>query len=144
MAKHKYIETPAKLWELFEAYRKEVKDNPRIQVEYVGRNGDKVKTPIERPLSVEGFKCYCYEHVGTIDHYWKNTEGKYDEFCPIISHVREHIRLEQIDGGMTGFYNSNLTARLNSLSDKSETKTTASIKLLNIDPIADNPDNGTP
>lgn len=120
MAKHKYIESPEKMWELFEAYRKSVKDNPRIKVEYVGKEGQRVNTPIERPLSIEGFKCYCYQHESTIDHYWKNTDNAYDEYRPIISRIREEIRSEQIDGGMVGAYNSNLTARLNGLADKKQ------------------------
>ena len=90
------------MWELFEAYRKEVKENPRIKIEYVGKEGDKVETPIERPLSIEGFKCYCYEHAGDINGYWYNVNEKYNEYLSIISRIREEIRLEQIDGGMTG------------------------------------------
>jgi len=120
MAKHKYIETPEKMWELFEAYRKDVKDNPRIKVEYVGRNGEKVKTPIERPLTIEGFKTFCAYKVGDINRYWHNVEGECDEYVSIISRIREEIRAEQIDGAMVNHYNSNLTARLNGLTEKRE------------------------
>ena len=42
MGKHKYIETPERMYELFEAYKKETKDNPRIKVDYVGKDGNKV------------------------------------------------------------------------------------------------------
>lgn len=137
MGKHKYIKTPQKLWEMFEAYKKEVKDNPRIKVEYVGKEGVQVKTPIERPLSISGFLSWSAYKESTIDHYWKNTDNAYAEYRPIVLRIREEIRQEQIDGGMTGFYNSSLTARLNSLSDKQEIETTANVNIINIDPIED-------
>ena len=106
------------MWELFLAYKKEVKDNPRIKVEYVGKDGDTKHTPIERALTVEGFKTFGAYHVGTLDHYFKNTDGAYDEYRPIINRVREEIRAEQMDGALVNHYNSNLTARINGLTDK--------------------------
>ena len=143
MAKHKYIKTPEELWQLFEDYRKEVKGNPRIKVEYVGKEGERVKTPIERPLIIEGFKVYCYEHIGTVDHYFKNTDGAYEDYRPIITRIRETIRNEQIDGGMVGCYNSNLTARLNNLKEQTENTNNNNINLLNIDPLDDSADDST-
>ena len=121
MGKHKYIETPEKMWELFEAYRKEVKANPRIKVEYVGRNGDKVETPIERSLSLDGFYCFGYEKGVTIHHYFDNPDGAYDDYRGITTRIRKAVRSEQIDGAMVGAYNSNLTARLNGLTEKTQT-----------------------
>lgn len=120
MGKKKYIETPEKLWEIFEAYRKDVKDNPRYKVEYVGKEGIKVRTPIERPLSIDGFFTYGYDCGITIHHYFDNPEGAYDAYRGIITRIRKAVRGEQIDGGMTGFYNSNLTARINGLRDIKE------------------------
>lgn len=141
--KRKYIETPEKLWQLFLDYKQDVKDNPRIKVEYVGRNGDKVKTPIERPLTIEGFKTFCAYQVGTVDHYWKNTDGAYEDYRPIISRIREEIRSEQIDGAMVNHYNSNLTARINSITEKNETKVTGEISPFKPFDIDVPEDNGT-
>lgn len=120
MGKHKYIENPDKLWELFEAYRKEVKDNPRVKVEYVGKDGHKVETPIERPLSIDGFYTYGYDKGVTIHHYFDNTNGAYDDYWGIVTRIRKAVKAEQVDGAMTGFYNPNLTARINGLVDSKE------------------------
>jgi hypothetical protein len=109
------LDSPDQLWEFFEAYRNEVKSNPRIKIEYVGKMGDRVETPIERPLTLEGFRCFCWDHVGDTSHYFK---GDYEEFSQVIARIRESVRQEQIDGAMSGFYNSNLTARLNGLAEK--------------------------
>ena len=75
MAKHKYIETPEKMWELFEAYRKDVKGNPRLKVEYVGKDGERVSTPIERPLTLDGFYSFGYDKGVTIHHYFDNPDN---------------------------------------------------------------------
>jgi hypothetical protein len=122
MAKHKYIETPEKMWELFEAYRKEIKDNPRFVYDYVGRDGTEVQKRLERPLTIEGFKNYCYDVVGSIQHYWINFEDNYNEYQPICSRIKEQIRQDQIEGGMVGQYNPSITQRLNNLTDKQEHK----------------------
>lgn len=127
MAKHKYIETPEKMWELFQAYKKEVKENPRIKVEYVGRDGETKHTPIERPLTLDGFYTFGYDNGVTIHHYFDNPEGAYDDYRGIISRIRKAVRAEQIDGAMVNHYNSNLTARLNGLTEKNETRVTGEI-----------------
>jgi hypothetical protein len=58
MAKHKYIETPEKMWELFEAYKYATKNNPFLVQDYVGKDGEMVYRERERPLTFEGFKNY--------------------------------------------------------------------------------------
>lgn len=137
MAKHKYIETPEKLWELFEAYRKEVKSNPKIIYEYHGKDGEERQKPLERPLILEGFYCYCAEKIGSVHQYFKNQDQLYNEYMPIITRIKEEIRQDQIVGGMVGMYNSNLTARLNGLREQTETNTNTTIKLFNIDPLTE-------
>jgi hypothetical protein len=120
MPKHKYIATPELLWEMFTEYREQVKSNPRKKVEYVGKDGVRVETPIERPLSLDGFYCFGYDKDITLHHYFENPDGAYDEYRGITTRIRKEVRAEQVDGAMVGQYNSNLTARLNGLTDKSE------------------------
>lgn len=123
MAKHKYIETPEKMWEYFEAYAIETKENPRYKIEYVGKEGERVKTPLERPLTMEGFELYLHREnvIADLGHYFANTNNRYDEYCTICSHIRKAIRNDQIEGGMVGQYNPSITQRLNNLTDKVET-----------------------
>ena len=135
MGRPKKIKKPERLWELFIEYKNEVKDNPRIKIEYVGKEGDRVETPIERPLTIAGFKCYVAAKEVDLQAYWNNRDEKYTKFSPIITRIREEIRHEQIEGGMVGAYNSNLTARLNGLTDKKEIDTKASVSILTVDPL---------
>ena len=122
MAGHpRNIETPEKMWELFISYQKQTKANPRYKTQFVGREGDMVKEPLERPLTMEGFKNYCYDIVGVVEQYFKNQDGFYTEYIPICIRVREAIRQDQIEGGMVGQYNPSITQRLNGLVERQET-----------------------
>ena len=105
---------------MFEKYREEVKSQPRLKIEYVGKDGERVETPIERPLSLDGFYVYGYDNGYTLHHYFDNPDGRYDEYRGISTRVRKAIRAEQIDGAMVNAYNPNLTARINSITEKTQ------------------------
>jgi hypothetical protein len=143
MGKRKYIETPEKMWDLFEAYRKDVKDNPRYVFDYVGKDGTEVRKPLERPLTIEGFKNYCYKVVGCIHQYLVNQDDLYSDYMTICSRIRETIRQDQIEGGMVGQYNASITQRLNGLKEQVENNTNHNIQVLSIDPLNDTTDNST-
>jgi endonuclease IV len=118
----KYIETPEKMWELFESYRNKVKENPRIVYEFVGRDGNEVQKKLERPLTLEGFENYVAE-IGVISdlgHYFANTDDRYTDYCTICSRIKKTIRQDQIEGGMVGQYNPSITQRLNNLVDRQQ------------------------
>ena len=145
MAKKKYIETPEKMWDLFLAYTDKIKSNPRTKIEYVGRNGDRVETPLETPLTMVGFENYVADQDlnERLDHYFANWEGRYSDYVAICSRIRRSIREDQISGGMVGQYNASITQRLNGLIDKTQTDATHNVKVLNIDPLDGSTDNST-
>jgi hypothetical protein len=134
MGKRKYIETPEKMWELFEAYRKDVKDNPRYVFDYVGKDGTEVRKPLERPLTMEGFKCYVWDVEGfTVEQYFTNQDGAYTEYLGICSRIKETIRRDQIEGGMVGQYNASITQRLNNLADRQQHEVKSEPRVFNLD-----------
>jgi hypothetical protein len=144
MPKHKYIETPEKMWELFEAYRKDVKDNPRFVFDYVGKDGTEVRKPLERPLTLEGFKNYVWQYLGyTIEQYFTNQDGAYTEYLGICSRIKETIRQDQIEGGMVGQYNASITQRLNGLAEKTQNENVQKIELFKGIDLSVKEDNGT-
>lgn len=120
MSKHKYIETPEELYNLFEQYKLEVKDNPRKRHVFVGKDGNSENEKLERPLTMEGFRVYCFKNQGCIKDYFDNKDNRYSEYATICTHIRDLIRQDQIEGGMVGQYNPSITQRLNGLTDKSE------------------------
>lgn len=140
MAKHKYIETPEKMWEYFEAYREELEDNPILIVEQkkgnssfkitAGEDGkvefkppsDLVHLPHKRPLTFEGFQNWLDDNdiITDVTDYFENKEGRYEKYIRICSRIKRVIRQDQIEGGMCGIYNPSITQRLNGLVDKLE------------------------
>jgi hypothetical protein len=122
MGKHKYIETPEKMWELFEQYRVYTKSRPILVQDFVGKDGDEVNRKKERPLTIDGFECWCYDNdiISDLSNYFANSDNKYSEYSTICSRIRKAVRTDQIEGGMSGIYNPSITQRLNGLTDKSE------------------------
>jgi hypothetical protein len=124
MGKHKYIETPEKMWELFLAYKNEVKSNPRHITDFYGKDGEERIKPLERPLTLEGFENYVsdLDIISDLSQYFANTEQRYTDYQTICSRIRKVIKQDQIEGGMVGQYNPSITQRLNGLVDKQELK----------------------
>lgn len=124
MGKPKYIETPDKMWELFLAYKKEVKSNPVIIKDWVGKDADEVYREREKPLTMVGFECFVLDHTEItypdLTHYFENKDNRYSDFVPISSRIKSEIKNDQVTGGMTMIYSQNLTARLNNLVEKTE------------------------
>jgi hypothetical protein len=120
MGKNKYIETPEKLYEIFEKYRDETKSNPRKKHVFVGKDGNSDNERLERPLTMEGFRIFAFKSEGCIKHYFDNTDNRYSDYSTICSHIKDIIRADQIEGGMVGQYNPSITQRINGLTDKSE------------------------
>lgn len=123
MGKRKYIETPEILWDHFETYKKWVKNNPIKVQDYVGKDAEMVYREKERPLTIDGFECWCYDNeiISDLSNYFANSDNKYSEYSTICSRIRKAVRTDQIEGGMSGIYNPSITQRLNNLVERSET-----------------------
>jgi hypothetical protein len=144
----KYIESPEKLWELFVSYERSVKDNPRYKVEYVGKDGERVETPLERPLTMEGFECFVMENTRItypdLTEYFEGKNESYADYFPISARILRKIRHDQIEGGMVGQFNASITARLNNLKEATEnTNINHNVNIINIDPLDDSGDHDT-
>lgn len=122
MGRRKHIESPEKMWEYFLAYKEEVKSNPIKVQDYVGKDAEMVYREKERPLTIEGFECWCYDNdiISDLSQYFANTEQRYTEYQTICSRIRKSVRNDQIEGGMAGIYNPSITQRLNGLKEQTE------------------------
>ena len=122
MGKRKYIESPEIMWEHFLSYKKEVKSNPILVKDWVGKDATDVYREKERPLTIEGFECWCYDNdiISDLSQYFANTEQRYSDYQTICTRIRKAVRNDQIEGGMAGIYNPSITQRLNGLVEKTE------------------------
>jgi len=123
MGKRKYIETPEKLWEYFQEYKKETKSKPFLIKDWVGKDAFNVQREKERPLTIEGLECWLFEKdiIGDLSHYFANTDNKYSDYLTICHAIKKAVRQDQIEGGMAGMYNPSITQRLNGLVEKTQT-----------------------
>jgi len=123
MPKHKHIETPEAMWELFERYKEWTKNNPRYQYSLSNKTGEATAIPLERPMTQVGFRCFAADMNSSVQDYFANTDGRYSVYTTICTRIEEAIRQDQIEGGMTGQYNPSITQRLNNLTERVDTTT---------------------
>ena len=123
MGKHKYIETPELMAELFNEYKKATKAKPILVQDYVGKDAEMVYRTKERPLTIDGFECWCYDNeiISDLSQYFANTEQRYTDYQTICHAIKKAVRKDQIEGGMAGMYNPSITQRLNGLVEKTQT-----------------------
>ena len=123
MGRPNKIHSPEHLWELFQAYKKNTKENPFIVKDYVGKDAEMVYREKERPLTIEGLNNYVFDMgiIHGLDNYFANSRGRYKRFSSICRAIKEQIRQDQIEGGMAGMYNPSITQRLNNLVEKTQT-----------------------
>lgn len=121
MGRHKYIETPEKLLEFWDAYVFYIKSNPILVHEFVGKDGNSVEKRHERPLTQQRFEAWMFrENKITVGQYFDNKDKAYNDFVAICSHIKVERQADQIEGGMAGIYNPSITQRLNGLVDKTQ------------------------
>jgi len=117
----KNVQSEEQMYEMFKAYKTNVKENPRYKYVMNQRSGDMIAEPLECPLTLEGFEIYVLNKFGFhVEQYFKNQDKLYEDFIPICTHIRKEIRRDQIEGGMVGQYNASITQRLNGLTEKVE------------------------
>lgn len=137
MAKHKYIETPEKLYEYFNQYKDWVKNNPITIEDYVGKDAIRVMRQKPRCLTIEGFENYLANKdiIQHLSDYFANTDNNYNDYSTICSRIKKEVRQNQIEGGMAGIYNPSITQRLNGLVDKKETEIKGGLNIPNLPDI---------
>ena len=106
----------------FQNYVLDTKSNPIIVEDWVGGMAKQVQRRKERPLTIEGFANWLGNKniVQVLDQYFQNRDNHYVDFIDVCARIKMNIRQDQIEGGMAGIYNPNITQRLNGLVEKTE------------------------
>lgn len=126
------FKTPEELEKAWMEYKESLKESSLKwgKVQYVGRDGDRVEDYPKLPLTLEGFKRYCWDSkIGGIEQYFVNKDNYYDDFVSVCSRVKNEIREDQITGGLLNMYNPSITQRLNNL------KETSSVEIVGEQPL---------
>lgn len=121
--KEKYIETPDKLWLLFKEYVLFELNNPMYKVEYVGKDGRIERTPLETPITFEGFECYLADKdiINDLGDYASNKGGAYESYSTIITRITKNCFVHNFKGASVGLFNPNIIAKKLGLVEKTQT-----------------------
>jgi hypothetical protein len=118
------FKTTKELLKVWNGYKEDLKERAKQweKIQYVGREGEKRTDYPKMPLTFDGLKRYCWDcSIGNIEQYFTNQDNCYDDFIGVCRAIKNEIREDQITGGLLNVYNTSITQRLNSLSEKSET-----------------------
>lgn len=118
----KYIETPEKLWEYFVQYVEHERKSPMYKREYVGKDGSPVDTALQVPITFEGFECYLWDLdvIHDLGTYSANRDGRYEDFVPIITRIRQNCFTQNFKGASVGLFNANIISKKLGLIEKSQ------------------------
>jgi hypothetical protein len=134
MGKHKYIETPEKMWDLFKQYKTHIEENPFKVKDWVGKDADQVNREHMKVLTMEGFECFVMDNSNIqypdLTEYFEGKNESYKDYFPVCSRIRREIRRDQIEKGLSGLANPSITQRLNGLKEQTETELTAKIETI--------------
>jgi len=121
--KEKYIESPSKLWLLFKEYVLFEFNNPMYKVEYVGKDGRIERTPLETPITFEGFECYLADKdiINDLGDYASNKGGAYESYSTIITRITKNCFVHNFKGASVGLFNPNIIAKKLGLVEKTQT-----------------------
>lgn len=136
----KYVE-PDELFQHFVDYVEHERQNPMYKREYVGKDGTEKETPLQVPITFEGFECYLADKniLQDLGEYSANTNGNYDDYSTIIARIKNNCFVQNFKGASVGLFNANIIARKLNLKEKTENENTSTnVNILSVDPM----DNG--
>jgi hypothetical protein len=122
----KLFETPELMWEAALEYFKWCVDNPLIEIDFKGKDADRVEIPKMRAFTYQGLTSYLDCGVEYFRQFKARLVGKNDsvsrDFSRVIVRIEETIYNQKFTGAAAGFLNPNIIARDLGLSEKTEAK----------------------
>lgn len=118
----KLFSTPELLWEAACEYFEWIEDNPLIEIDFKGKDAERVELPHIRPFTIQGLCSYLGVNTLYFRDFKEGLKNKEDElskdFSLIVTHIEETIYRQKFEGAACGFYNANIIARDLGLQDK--------------------------
>ena len=118
----KIIETPEELWNMFQEYLNSL-EVLKMEVPHVKLGTVIIHT--QEPPTMEGFKYFgsnYFEIKGkdnvTIKHYIDNSNNSYDDYCTIVTRIKDYIYKHNFSRAAVGIYKESLIAKQLGLSEK--------------------------
>ena len=117
VGKPRKIKTPEEMESLFEQYKQECKNNPWIQIDFVGKDAKRVEKPLIVPYTKEGFSIFC-GHCEWNSILGYKRESK--EFAKVVTRITHEIYNHKLTGASVGAFNSSIIASDLGLKNRTE------------------------
>jgi hypothetical protein len=116
----KLFASPELLWEAACEYFEWCEKNPLIEIDFKGKDADRVELPKMRAFTLQGLCLY----LGCNTDYFKNFRNQeragIEDFSPVIAMIEDTIYNQKFTGAAAGFLNANIISRDLGLLDRKE------------------------
>lgn len=113
----KLFASPELLWEAACEYFQWCEDNPLIEVDFKGKDAERVELPKMRALTIHGLCIY----LGVNTKYFNDfRDAGHEDFSEVLTRIMDIIYNQKFTGAAAGFLNPNIIARDLGLTDKKE------------------------
>lgn len=120
----KIFATPALMWEVACEYFEWCDANPLMEVDFRGKEAEKVELPKMRAYTMIGLAHYMDVNEVYFNNFEYSLTGKSDQvskdFNEVIRLIRETVKRQKFEGAAAGFLNANIISRDLGLIDKKE------------------------
>jgi hypothetical protein len=116
--RNKLFETPELMWEAACEYFEWCEANPLIEIDYRGKDAEKIELPKMRPFTLHGLCFYLNCNTSYFRNFKNQDRAKAEDFSSVIANIEEVIYNQKFSGAATGFFNANLISRDLGLSEK--------------------------
>lgn len=120
----KLFKSPELLWEAATEYFQWILDNPLIEVDFKGKDAERVELPHTKPFTLHGLCLYLDVNVQYFTDFENNIKDKKTkknkDFSLVITRIRETIYDQKLSGAACGFYNPSIIARDLGLTEKTD------------------------
>lgn len=126
MPTDKNIESPIKLFDYFEKYKKKCKDSPKKETLWSYKSDKEVSISKEIPLTWDGFEIWLRKNkiIVRLDDYKANKDDRYSEYADIIRAIDQEIYEDKYTGAVAGIFQNNIIARDLGLVDQQKVQNT--------------------
>lgn len=113
----KLFASPELLWDAACEYFEWCDNHPLIEIDFRGKDADRVELPKMRPYTMHGLCLYLDCNTA---YFRQFNEEHNKDFSTVITRIEEVVYNQKFTGAASGFLNANIIARDLGLSDKKD------------------------
>jgi len=117
--REKLFQTPELMWEAAKEYFEWCEANPLIEIDYKGKDADRVEIPKLRAFTLHGLCLYLdcnTQYFKTFKAQLRENDEYKSDFNTVITRIEEIIYNQKFTGAAAGFLNPNIIALVITLS----------------------------